>query len=275
MVSNLLRKLFIGGLGFLGFADIIDGEMKNYNTNILKPVDNISIIMPCYNEEKFIQIAAWSIRNQSIIEKYPEYFEFILADSGSKDRTVELAEPYINKLIITPRGKLTARNIATDNAKGNIIVSVDADTIYPYHWLNTLLEPFNNLNHSSIIGISGSTFDYSWKYVPNEIFSVAEALYNRLINRNRIVGRNSAYWKHGHYLAGKFNENINQFNIFEIFCEEEELFGNRLSQFGSIIHKLNASCIHLGGIKVYCRFSEMIGFDNAECKKYEFRKERF
>ena len=49
-------------------------------------------------------------------------------DSGSSDNTIPIAEPYIDRLITTKqRGKLTARNLATLQSYGNIIVSVDSD----------------------------------------------------------------------------------------------------------------------------------------------------
>jgi len=91
------------------------------------------------------------------------------------------------------------------------------------------------------------------------------------MNRNRMVGRNSALYKHAFYLAERFNEDIDQLSIWPIFNEEEKLFGQRLSKLGKIVYKLNASCYHLGGAKSIGR---LIG--NKEFKdKMGFGKERF
>lgn len=251
-LSTMLKIGTVGGLGVLTLSDIIEQSMKKYDTETLKPIDTVSIIMPSYNEETFIEIAASSIKNQSIIQQYPQYFEFILADSCSTDNTIELARPYVDKIIIVPRGKLTARNDATVQATGNIIVSVDADTYYPYYWLNTLLEPYNDYTnpiHENVVGTYGSTFDYTMPNVPGQIFTIAETLYSGILNKNRMTGRNSALYKHAFYLAGKFDESIDQFYIWSVFAEEEKMFGNRLSKFGKIVYKLNASCYHLGGFK--------------------------
>ncbi len=271
-LSNILKAGVIGGLGTLSLGCIIESEMKRYNTETLKPIDTVSIIMPSFNEENFIGTAVSSIKNQSIIRQFPEYFEFILADSCSTDSTIDIATPYVDRVVITSRGKLTARNEATDQANGNIIVSVDADTYYPYFWLNTLLESFNNLNNQSIVGVSGSTFDYSIPNVPNKLYIVADTLYNRLSNIYRMIGRNSAYYKDAFYLAGRFDENINQFNVWDIFLEEERLFGVRLSKLGKVIYKQNASCYHLGGFKSLYR----LGVGNKKVRDiYQFGKDRF
>ena len=274
-LSTILKAGAIGGIGAISLGSIIESKMREYNTKILQPIDTVSIIMAAYNEVDFIGTALSSIRNQSIIQQYPDSFEIILADSCSKYGTIDIATPYVDRVIITSRGKLTTRNEATDQANGNIVVSVDADTYYPYHWLNTLLEPFNNMkdpSYSSVVAVSGSTFDYSVPNVPNKLFIVAETLYNRISNIYRMVGRTSAYYKHAFYLAGKFNENIDQFNIWEIFREEEKMFGVRLSKLGKVTFKLNASCYHLGGFKSIGR----LGFCNKQAmNKYQFGKDRF
>lgn len=262
---SLLKKLIFGGFGVLVSSDIIEHKMIQHDAEIFEPVDMISIVMPCFNEEKFVEIATSSIRHQSIFNIYPEMFEFMFVDSGSTDNTVSLAEPYVDRILITPRGKLTSRNIATNEAKGNIIVSVDADTYYPPLWLNTLLEPFNNLSnpdYENVVAVSGSTFDYSINHVPGPLFSLGDFLYNKIINTHRIVGRNSAYLKHVHYLAGGFDETVNQSHISSLFREEEGLYGQRLSRFGKVIYKLSASCCHLGGSKSMKRI-----INNKEYKK--------
>jgi glycosyltransferase involved in cell wall biosynthesis len=272
----LLNKVLIGGLAILTSSNILESKMKEYDTKILQPIDMVSVIIPSYDEEQFIETALISLRNQSIIEKYPMSFEFILVDSGSRDNTVKLATPYVDKIITTDiRGKLTARNLGACHSNGNIIVAVDSDTYYPINWLNSILTPFNdhtNPKYENIVGVFGSTFDYSINNVPGQLFSLADFLYNYTLNRTRMVGRNSAYWKHTFYLADRFDETVNQFNIFGIFNEEEKMFGYRLSKLGKIIYKMNASCYHLGGFKSLCR----LGMCNKQVMdKYQFGKDRF
>lgn len=259
-------------IGTMTLANVIEQHMRNFDTDIQPPIDTISIIMSSYNEEFTIELAAASVREQSIIQEYPQYFEFILVDSESQDKTVELAEPYVDKIIIAPRGKLTSRNIATSYAKGNIIVSTDSDCYYPYRWLNTLLKPFNDLNNKPIAGVIGNTLDYGIKYIPGWLHSAAYTLDRMILHPRQMPGRNSAYYKHLFYLSGRFNENINQFNIDSMLREEELNFGNRLTKFGKLVFKINAPCIHLGSERISCRF----GLENRElCKRYGIGIDRF
>ncbi len=69
--------------------------------------------MPVYYEEKFIETAASSIRDQSIIQQYPYYFEFIIVDNDSIYNTMKLALPFADKVVQSSRGKLSARNYGT------------------------------------------------------------------------------------------------------------------------------------------------------------------
>lgn len=272
---SLLAKTIIGGLGILASSSIIEKEMKEYDTDILCPVDMVSIIVSSFNESTFIGTCLSSLRNQSIIQEYPSYFEIILADSCSTDGTIEISEPYVDKIVITPIGKLTSRNIATQEAKGDIIVSVDSDSYYPCHWLNTLLKPLSdyiNPKYKNVVGVFGSTFDYTINNVPGQLFSLADFLYNSTFNKTRMVGRNSAYRKWAFFSANGFNENIDQFNIWSIFGEEEQAFGQRLSKLGKVTYKLNASCYHMGGAKSIGRF----GIGNKQIlEKYKFGADRF
>lgn len=195
---NILKVGIISILGTIGTSSIIESEMKKYDTKILQPIDKISIIVSSFNESAFIETCLSSLRNQSIIQEYPRYFEIILADSCSTDGTIEIAEHYVDRIIITPRGKLTSRNIAAQEAKGGIIVSVDSDSYYPYHWLNTLLKPlidYTNPKYKNVVGVFGSTFDYTINNIPGQLFSLADFLYNSTLNTTRMVGRNSVYRK--------------------------------------------------------------------------------
>lgn len=273
MLDNILKYSVIGTIGTSIASKIVEHRMTEYDTNIIRPIDAISIIIPTFNESEYIQTSLSSLRNQSIVEAYPEYFEFLLVDSGSTDNTITLAEPFVDKIIETKvRGKLTARNLATDYSSSNLIVAVDGDTFYPYHWLNTLLKPFNQYRPSQpIIATFGSTFDYTTG-IPGPIFSLGDFIWNSIITPKRMTGRNSAYFKHAFYLANRFNESVNQLNIWSIFNEEERLFGNRLSKLGKIIYVPNASCYHLGGAKSAGR----LGIGNKEfINKSQFGKERF
>ena len=277
---STIQKMAIGATSAVTTAwtaaNVIENKMRNYDIEVITPVDTVSVIIPTLNEEQFIEKMLTSITNQSIINQYPNQFEFILVDSGSEDNTIPIAESFIDNIIKVPiRGKLTARNIATNEARGNIIVSVDADCIYPYDWLNSLLMPFNdydNPKYDNVVGVNGSTIDYSMDAIPGQVHTLSFLFQQKITKRNRMYGRNSAFYRHAFYQSGMFNEDINQFNVSDMVKEEESGFGNRLAKLGKVIYKMNATCIHLGGHKIDCR----LGNKNSNaCVDYGIGIERF
>lgn len=254
----MIKQLFYITSGITSLAGIsnkikTDAFTASYNKfdEITKPKYSITILMLSYNEEHLIKYAVESIREQNIIKAYPEYFEFVLVDSYSEDKTVEIAKNCVDKIIYTPKGKLTARNLSLPYSNGNIIVSVDADCYYPPNWLNLLLKDFNN---DEVVAVSGITVDYHPNLGILNIFSpLAYYLQLKILQRYRLYGRNSAYYKYLH-IAEPFDESINQFDINEVMQEEEINFGNKISKYGNIVFNRKACCIHLGGIKGACRY---------------------
>ena len=81
----------------------------------------ISIIIPAYNEEKYLPKLLECIKKQT----YKGY-EIIVADAGSKDRTGQIAKKYGCKVV---KGGMPAvgRNNGAKVAKGNILLFLDAD----------------------------------------------------------------------------------------------------------------------------------------------------
>jgi glycosyltransferase involved in cell wall biosynthesis len=272
MIRNILIAIAAGISGLLATSFVLEEvAIKRSDTVIEKPVSSVSIIIPSFNEAETIQKTVISLRNQSVVKEYPEMFEFILVDSSSSDGTVELAKPFVDIILIAGRGKLTARNMATEHAKGDIIVSVDSDSIYDQHALNALLKPFKD---SAVVGTTGSTIDYGIPYVPGQIQTLI-ATRERILERpKQMVGRISAYRKDSFYKAGKFNEKINQLSLDSVIMEEEIGFGYRLSNIGDIRYVINAYCEHMGGLKIACRQKEASSGIN-ECNILGIGVERF
>lgn len=97
----------------------------------------LSIIIPTLNEEKYLPFLLESLKKQS----YTDY-EVIVADAGSKDQTLEIAQRYNCKVVI---GGLPAkgRNEGAKAARGNLLLFLDADTLSLHpHFLQNILEEF-------------------------------------------------------------------------------------------------------------------------------------
>ncbi|MFH1211241.1 MAG: glycosyltransferase [archaeon] len=85
----------------------------------------ISIIIPAYNEEKYIERTLQSIQKQRFKE-----FETIVMCNGCTDRTGDVAKKYGSRVIkIKEKGVSKARNEGAKAAKYNKLVFLDADTL--------------------------------------------------------------------------------------------------------------------------------------------------
>lgn len=100
---------------------------------------NISIIVPIYNVEKYLEECIESIINQTYTD-----FEVILVNDGSKDKSGEICDRYSNidkrvKVIHKENGGLSdARNIGIKHSSGDFIMFVDGDDIIDKRMCETL-----------------------------------------------------------------------------------------------------------------------------------------
>jgi len=98
----------------------------------------ISVVIPTLNEEQYIARCL-----ESILANNPD--EVIVVDGGSTDRTIEIARRYTDKIyVVNRRGIWLARQVGTSKSSGDIIVSCDADAVYPPGWLDKLTAPLKN-----------------------------------------------------------------------------------------------------------------------------------
>lgn len=112
----------------------------------------ISIIIRCKDEEKSIGRSLEKIFAQEIDIPY----EVIIVDSGSTDRTVEIARQYPVRLFRMSPESFTfgyALNFGIDKAAGDIIVNISAHCI-PVNekWLAALIKPIREGRADAVYG---------------------------------------------------------------------------------------------------------------------------
>ncbi len=108
----------------------------------------ISVVIPALNEEGMIEQCLTAIRRNDLP------VELILIDNGSIDRTPEIARKIADKVYIKPGLTLAEmRDFGAREAKGDIIVTTDADCIPPTDWLSTLTKPFKD---PKIVAVGGA-----------------------------------------------------------------------------------------------------------------------
>ena len=91
-------------------------------------MDLISVIVPCYNVEKYVEKCITTLKNQ----KYKN-IEVLMVDDGSKDNTAKIIKENIkddSRFTYYKKkngGQSDARNYGLDRAKGKYICFVDSD----------------------------------------------------------------------------------------------------------------------------------------------------
>ena len=98
----------------------------------------VSVVMPVYNQERYIATAI-----KSILEQTYSSFEFIIVDDGSTDRTIEIVESFADeriRLIRAPHaGFIAAISRGVAEATGKWIARMDSVPIATAttHWQNS------------------------------------------------------------------------------------------------------------------------------------------
>ena len=100
----------------------------------------ISVMMPTYNNGKYIKQAIESIYAQNYSN-----IEIIVVDDGSTDNTREIIKEYkdIKYFYIEHKGIAPARNVALENSKGEYIAFCDSDDYWLPEKINTQIRYFN------------------------------------------------------------------------------------------------------------------------------------
>jgi len=137
--------------------------------------DLISIIVPVYNNEKFLTRCINSI----LIQTYKK-FELLIIDDGSTDKSGEMCDKYalIDKRIrvyhIKKSGVSSARNYGLDKIKGKYVCFIDSDDYVDKDYLKILYT--NIIKSNSDISICGHNIVSKKikKFYPKKIEFISE-----------------------------------------------------------------------------------------------------
>lgn len=187
----------------------------------------ISIVLPAHNEERFIARCLDSLTNQ----KYEGAYEIIVVDNNSTDSTAAIAKRYDVRLIHCPqRGVVPARQAGAYAAKGDIIIQVDADTVYPADWLSRIVSNFQA--HPKAAAVAGryiytdpprwAILEYALRILSNFISML---LAHKLIF---VSGANFAFRRDAFLRIGGYKA--------DTFSPDQLGLANRLYRLGDIVY---------------------------------------
>lgn len=114
----------------------------------------ITILIAAYNEEEFIDA---TVKNKLALDYPQDRLEIIVISDGSSDQTDTIVkaiyDPRVSLIRQEPRaGKTSALNLAVPQAKGEIVVFSDANSIYATDTLRLLAEAFSDRSVGYVTG---------------------------------------------------------------------------------------------------------------------------
>jgi cellulose synthase/poly-beta-1,6-N-acetylglucosamine synthase-like glycosyltransferase/peptidoglycan/xylan/chitin deacetylase (PgdA/CDA1 family) len=146
---------------------------------------SLAVVVPAYNEAVVIERTVRSLAASD----YPS-FEVVVVDDGSSDGTAQIVEGLGLERVRVVRqeneGKSAALNTGLRISTGEIVVMVDADTIFEPETLRRLVRP---LADPTVGAVSGNT---------------------KVGNRRTLIG----YWQHIEYVMG-FNLDRRMYDVLE------------------------------------------------------------
>ncbi|MCM1986697.1 glycosyltransferase [Methanococcoides seepicolus] len=188
----------------------------------------ISIITPVYNDSQGLEDTLQSL----VIQDYPrDCFEIIVADNGSTDTTLDVAESFLQefpelvKIVIEDsiQSSYAARNKAVKIAKGQIIAFIDADMSVENDWLTNISRSLKKQNSDFIacgVEIYSESNSLSSLYNRLSGFPIEEYINNRHFAPTCCLAVNKSVFEK----VGLFNPNLISSGDYE--------FGNRVYNSG-------------------------------------------
>lgn len=117
----------------------------------------VSVIVPAYNSERTIKRCIDSLLNID----YQNY-EIIVVDDGSSDKTKDVLLGFKERIRLIQSqhfGPSKCRNIATKEAKGDLVAFTDSDCLVHKNWLKELVKGFTQDKVAGVGGIQLSPDD--------------------------------------------------------------------------------------------------------------------
>lgn len=201
----------------------------------------ISIIIPTFNRELFIEETINSVLNQKINNK----LEIIISDDGSTDTTLDICRQFGPKIKIFEKpkdckdqGVAANRNRGIYNATQPLIAFLDSDDIYLEGHLYRALQTLENNDNVFFVFCRSLEFKiennqkYFRPWTRDKIYK--NDIKNLVISRSKIVNTNTlVFRKHVFNTVGFFNEELINGEDGDMWIRVSEKFnGYFLNHYG-------------------------------------------
>src|SRR6185369_16610310 len=150
ILLGLGRLLFVGSLAF---AQWLRSRRRERLHSGIDYAPFVSVIVPAYNEELVVCKTIKSL----LASDYSKY-EIIVVDDGSQDNTGSVVQENFGKdervklFRVSNAGKAAALNTGLTHSRGEIIVALDADTLFASQTIGALAHRFYDPTIGAIAG---------------------------------------------------------------------------------------------------------------------------
>ncbi|WP_336366656.1 glycosyltransferase [Marinobacter sp. C2H3] len=199
----------------------------------------VSVVIPAHNEEQHISACLSSLLNQSY---GADNYEVLVVDNGSNDNTYAIATRYNVKIFSRPGIKVGAvRNAGAEEAKGDVLVFIDADCVARPDFLETGVNELMLAENLVIGGGCNLPANANWIERLWLLGTEGQNKPRHLIGACILIRKN--HFQH----VGGFDENLTS--------AEDSDFHNKLSEEGiSIKIDTKHNVVHLGNAKTVTQF---------------------
>lgn len=180
----------------------------------------VSIIIPCYNQGKYVAEAINSALRQTFKD-----IEIVCVNDGSTDNSVEIIKLFENKyknfIFLNNeenRGVIYSRNFAIKNCNGTYILPLDADDIIEPTYVEKAVKILDNNPNIGIVYCKAKIFGNYDKYWNLKPFNKSDILYENCIFCSALF-RKSDFIK-----IGGYNNNM------KYGCEDYDLWLSFIEQ---------------------------------------------
>jgi len=195
-----------------------------------KRVD-VSVILPAYNEEKYIGACLAAIRRQ----KFDGTYEIIVGDGNSKDNTQKISRDYgarvVEETFGTPSG---GRYAAAKVARGRIYAFMSSDVQPCQGWLQNIHDAFDDKNVAWAVGsvkpLEGMFVEEIGAGILNFLAAVLNSFGLAYVNGDNVAARADAYHR-----CGGFNPRL-------VTSEDTDL-GMKLMRQGKFAYQGSATVL--------------------------------
>lgn len=246
----------------------------------------ISMIVPIYNVEKYLEKCLQSIADQDF-----DSYEVILVEDGSTDDSKKIAEAFVQQhsdkfrmICQENSGQSVARNNAIKLAVGEYICFADSDDYIEPNFMSTMYKQAQEKDADMVfcafrsVDEEGRVLKYIYEYgiTPNtvctrdenrELFLIQNAVWNKLYRREIVINN------HLEFVKGVWAEDLRFNKKYLLMAEKcvycEEVLYNYLQRGGSTLSAMKPE----RNLQILEAFEDINEFYTAKGQKEKYAQE--